>query len=559
MGKKAWFITHDDYVDRRIFFFVDVLERSGYQVKLFPAYYINVLSSMDPSYVLRPVSKSTVREYNVDFSDISEIEKLIIDRVQGDSSYIMQKERYPKGMIKFLNSIRMKNKVKIAVQKEQYCITILSEDYTLCYNSLSDSICRIGKSERMLELRKCEQAILDVIMEKKQGIVDFDEGISVMQNVDEDGAKRIYASMPAAGVMYVYDEKAETLSEIVPYSYDSDIDAIQGREFDYVEYKNKIYNFAPIIRRVKEELLIEQPDIVYVADLPTLPVGFMLKEVTGCKLVVDCHEWWYKQTALWENQDNEKIEMVDKYEALLYPLCDVRITVGENLAQRMQKYYNCPFEVIYSCMSQKLSQHTNIDRHFIHKKFNLPYDSKIAVFQGGMSTFRNLENLARATRYLAEDSYLLLLTCGDYQEVFKQILYSEGNPDRVIWGGWINQDELLNYTQNVDVGIIPYTAVNDYSECFVPNKLMEYFEVQLPIFYDTSMYELSLVAGGNHVGYGTDLKNAEKFGTELNSLLHDEEKISGLKNNYVYCNNKFGYESQKIRFEEMLERYGLLL
>ena len=205
MGKKAWFITHDDYVDRRIFFFVDVLERSGYQVKLFPAYYINVLSSMDPSYVLRPVSKSTVREYNVDFSDISEIEKLIIDRVQGDSSYIMQKERYPKGMIKFLNSIRMKNKVKIAVQKEQYCITILSEDYTLCYNSLSDSICRIGKSERMLELRKCEQAIMDVIMEKKQGIVDFDEGISVMQNVDEDGAKRIYASMPAAGVMYVYE------------------------------------------------------------------------------------------------------------------------------------------------------------------------------------------------------------------------------------------------------------------------------------------------------------------------------------------------------------------
>ena len=47
MGKKAWFITHDDYVDRRIFFFVDVLERSGYQVKLFPAYYINVLSSME--------------------------------------------------------------------------------------------------------------------------------------------------------------------------------------------------------------------------------------------------------------------------------------------------------------------------------------------------------------------------------------------------------------------------------------------------------------------------------------------------------------------------------
>ena len=209
-------------------------------------------------------------------------------------------------------------------------------------------------------------------------------------------------------------------------------------------------------------------------------------------------------------------------------------------------------------MSQKLSQHSIIDSHFIHKKFNLPSDSKIAVFQGGMSTFRNLENLARATKYLEEDSYLLLLTGGDYQEEFKKILNSEGNPERVIWGGWISQDELLNYTQNVDVGIIPYTAVNDYSECFVPNKLMEYFEVQVPIFYDTSMYELSLVAGGNQVGYGADLKNVEEFGTELNALLHNEQKLGELKRNYEYCYDKFGYESQKGLFEEMLSRYGIL-
>ena len=232
--------------------------------------------------------------------------------------------------------------------------------------------------------------------------------------------------------------------------------------------------------------------------------------------------------------------------------------MGENLAKRMQAYYKCPFEVIYSCMSQKLSQHSIIDSHFIHKKFNLPSDSKIAVFQGGMSTFRNLENLARATKYLEEDSYLLLLTGGDYQEEFKKILNSEGNPERVIWGGWISQDELLNYTQNVDVGIIPYTAVNDYSECFVPNKLMEYFEVQVPIFYDTSMYELSLVAGGNQVGYGADLKNVEEFGTELNALLHNEQKLGELKRNYEYCYDKFGYESQKGLFEEMLSRYGIL-
>lgn len=558
MEKIAWFITHDDYIDRRIFFFVDVLEKKGYQVKLFPAFYINVLSSMDPFFVKRPVSKKIVREYNVDFSEILETEKLIIERIKADSEYIVQNGRGAEEIAELLLEIGMKDKVRISAQDGQYCVTILNEEYTLCYNSLTGSLCRIMTSNKTLELRKCEQAILDVILEQKEGIVDAGEGISVLQNIDVSGSKQVYASIFAAGVMYIYDEKAETLTEVIPYSYDSEVDVINGREFDYIDYKNIIYNYAPIMRRVKEELLIETPDIVYIADLPTLPIGVMLKEISGCKLIVDCHEWWYKQTVLWEEQNKEKIEMVDQFEGLLYPLCDLRITVGENLAKRMQECYKCPFEVIYSCMSQKLSQHSIIDNRFIHKKYNLPDDSKVAIFQGGMSTFRNLENLARATKYLEEDSYLLLLTSGDYQEEFRHILDNEGNPDRVIWGGWINQEELLNYTQNVDLGIIPYTAVNDYSECFVPNKLMEYFEVQLPIFYDTSMYELNLVAGGNHVGYGADLKNVEEFGTELNALLHDELKLRELKSNYEYCHDKFGYESQKSLFEAMLLRYGVL-
>lgn len=557
MRKIAWFITHDDYIDRRIFFFVDVLEKKGYQVKVFPAFYINVLSSMDPSYVKRPVSNRIVREYNVDVSEILETEKLIIERVKADSAYIVQNRKCSKAIMEQLISMGMKDKVKISVQNGQYYITISNEDYILCYNSLTNSLCRIMMSDKIEELKKCEQAILDALMEQKEGIFDAGDGILVMQTIDVSGTKQVYASMFAAGVMYVYNEKEETLSEIVPYTYDSEMDVINGREFDYIDYKNIIYNFAPIMRRVKEELLIETPEVVYVADLPTLPIGFMLKEVTGCKLIVDCHEWWYKQTVLWEDENKDKIEMVNQFEALLYPQCDLRITVGENLAKRMQEYYGCPFEVIYSCMSQKLSQHSIVDRNFIREKYNLSKDSKIAIFQGGMSTFRNLENLARATKYLEEDSYLLLLTCGDYQEEFKKILHSEGNPDRVIWGGWINQDELLNYTQNVDVGIIPYTAVNDYSECFVPNKLMEYFEVQVPIFYDSSMYELNLVAGENHVGYGVDLKNVEVFGTELNALLHNKQKICELKSNYKYCHDKFGYENQKGLFEEMLLRYNI--
>lgn len=524
-------------------------------MKLFSAPYINVLSSLDSSYIQRPVTRRVVKEYNVGLNEITETERQILEKIQTESTYIKQNRKNSKTLERSFSNLNAE--VKITIQEEQYCVTITSEKYTLFYNSITGSLCRIIPSHRAKELKKCENAIMKMLVKNHESVNVNSSDIPTIQKIDEGGNRLIYAGIPAMQVMYIYDEGMETLTEVTPYLFDSKTDVINSKVFDHISYKNKVYNYTPIMQKVKEVLSDEIPDIVYVADLPTLPIGIILKEITKCKLIVDCHEWWYKQTELWEAKNKKKIELVNQYEATLYPQCDLRITVGENLAKRMQEYYGCPFEVIYSCMSQKLSQHTIKDRSFIYKKFNLPEGSKIAIFQGSMTAFRNLENLARATKYLERDSYLLLLTTGDYQENFKRILKREGNPDRVIWGGWISQDELLNYTQNVDVGIIPYTAVNDYSECFVPNKLMEYFETQIPIFYDTSMYELNLVAGENHVGYGANLKNAKEFGIKLNELLHNDMQIAAFKRNYEDCHNKFNYESQKSRLENIYEKYEI--
>ena len=330
MQNKAWFITHDDYIDRRIFFFVDVLEKKGYQVKLFPAPYINVLSCLDPPYVQRPVTERVVREYNVGLNKIKEIEKQVLEKIQFESSYITKNKKRSKALVKFLSGLGMESKVKITVQDEKYCVTITNEKYTLCYNSITESLCRMMPSDRMSALKKCEEALMDFLIDSQEAANVNSSDISIMQQIDDDGNRYVYVSIFTAGVMYVYDESAETLTEITPYLFDSKADVIDGRIFDYRNYKNKIYNYTPIITKVKEILLDERPDIVYVADLPTLPIGIMLKEVTKCKLIVDCHEWWFKQTELWESQNKEKIELVNQFEAALYPQCDLRITVGEN-------------------------------------------------------------------------------------------------------------------------------------------------------------------------------------------------------------------------------------
>ena len=40
MNKSIWLITHDNYIDRRIFFFADVFRGMGYSVRLFPSFYL---------------------------------------------------------------------------------------------------------------------------------------------------------------------------------------------------------------------------------------------------------------------------------------------------------------------------------------------------------------------------------------------------------------------------------------------------------------------------------------------------------------------------------------
>ena len=190
--------------------------------------------------------------------------------------------------------------------------------------------------------------------------------------------------------------------------------------------------------------------------------------------------------------------------------------------------------------------------------YGIPEGSRVAIFQGSMTDLRNLDNLARATRYLEEDCCLAVVGGGPYEETFLKILEEEGNPERVVMVGWVNQSDLLKFTVNADLGVLPYSAMDEYFSYSVPNKLMEYFEATLPMLYDISMREISMVAGEHGVGVGEDLSDPEKFGRTLNSLLHDAEQLSALKEHYADCKDKFSYESQRKEFEKILEANNLL-
>lgn len=559
----AWLITHDAYIDRRIFFFADVLKENGYSVQLFPAAYTDFTNDRDPEYVVRPLNWEIVKLYGLPLDALMPNERRLMESVIGaQREYREAHGRYALDGEELSDMHKMKDgyRFKTVGERSGFFASIEKGARCLVYDSRNDHVTVIANKSLALQAREYERAIVDADL----GTIDR-EGYAAAGDIAVAYTKGPRGRALAAhcknadnGVWLFNDSPAELYRGTpIPYSGLQE-DVLNGKAFDFREYRKIVYDFSPILEQVRRSLKDEQPDLVYVADLPTLPIGIMLKEAVGCKLMVDCHEWWYKQARLWESTMKNKIELSEKSEAELYPQCDVCITVGKYLAQDMSECYNKHFEVIYSCMSADLSlEHTERDPGF-WQTYGIPQGSRVAIFQGSMTDLRNLDNLARSTRYLEDDCYLAVVGGGPYEETFLRILEQEGRKDRVVMVGWVNQSELLKFTVNADLGVLPYSAMDEYFSYSVPNKLMEYFEATLPMLYDVSMKEISMVAGEHGVGVAEDLSDPVKFGRTLNSLLHDPERIAKMKANYAGCKNKFSYESQREAFEKILEENGLL-
>lgn len=561
--KIAWLVTHDAYIDRRILFFADVLLENGYTVKLFPAAYTDFTNDHDPDYVVRPLDWTVVKLYGLSLASLMEEERGLLEKVVAAQETYHQENgnyAYTLDMLRGIRKTMGGYTVHTVGERSGYFISIQKGNRVLVYDSHTGHTTVIADKTVAAQAGEYERAIVgaDLATIAKEGHVLIGD-VAVSYTRGPRGKDLAAHCKVADNGVWLFSNTPPELYRGTPIPYASiGPDVLEGREFDYQEYRKIVYDYSPILEQVRRSLTEEKPDLVYVADLPTLPIGVMLKETLGCTLMVDCHEWWYKQARLWESTLEKKIALSEQSEAELYPQCDICITVGKYLAQDMSACYHKDFEVIYSCMSADLSLENTVPTPGFWQEYGVPEGKRVAIFQGSMTDLRNLDNLARATRYLDEDCCLVIVGGGPYEETFQQILQEEGNPERVVMVGWVNQSDLLKFTVNADLGVLPYSAMDEYFSYSVPNKLMEYFEATLPMLYDVSMKEISMVAGAHDVGVAEDLSDAEKFGKTLNSLLHDTERLAALKEHYANCKNKFSYESQRVEFERILERYGLL-
>lgn len=251
-------------------------------------------------------------------------------------------------------------------------------------------------------------------------------------------------------------------------------------------YRNKrLHDPLPFLSAFYNKCASIPCDLIQVHDLPALEAAVKLAKKKKVPIVYDAHELYPEQSAFSKVQtrichENEKkwIKEVDHV-----------FTVNESIAEEMAKRYQIPKPTsLFNALNLQNNFHDSLTPNILHKRLNLPEERRILLFQGGLSPHRNLENLIKAFQYVkTENVDLVILGSGDLlQKLVTMAKRYRLLDKRIYFLPAVPQNELLSYTAEATMGIIPYPHVDLNSYYCTPNKLFEFIQAELPIIANDS-------------------------------------------------------------------------
>ncbi len=293
----------------------------------------------------------------------------------------------------------------------------------------------------------------------------------------------------------------------------------------------------------------EHGDIYHAHDLPSLSSAYKAAEHYGALLVYDSHE-------LYCGQEFGKLEASKwkKIESNLINKTDAIITINKSIAGLLREWYGCTEPVIImNKVNSNVSRFGKTER-IIHNLLNLELSVPILLYQGSITTSRNLENLIIAMKNINSKAALVFLGSGSSKE--KLITLSEKNNlrQRVFFIDEVPQNELLRYTAAADIGLIPYLGVCLNSYYCTPNKLFEFISAGVPILAN-NLPEINEIVIGEGIGLVTDFSKPESIAHSIDSMLGNKEALVNYRKRINQIIDKYSWDCEQ---EKLVDLYNKL-
>lgn len=285
-----------------------------------------------------------------------------------------------------------------------------------------------------------------------------------------------------------------------------------------------------------------RPKIIHCHDTLVLPLGVILKLITGAKLIYDAHEL--------ESDRNGLTPILSKAtlmaEKLLWPLVDYLIIVSPSIQNWYQNSIGKkPSEVILNSPVLLLDEKgsSKYQKDYLRHKYNIEPTEMIFIYVGILGRGRGIENLVDVFSKL-QGVHVVFIGFGEFEELIKKHsnLYSN-----IHFHTAVAHEDVVNVVCSADVGLcmIGNVSLSDYY-C-LPNKLFEYCFAGVPViasdFPDivdvVNKYELGVCCGQDNESIQ---KAIEQFLTRKINMHIDIKTLKEL-----------GWEAQKVKLLNIYE------
>lgn len=342
---------------------------------------------------------------------------------------------------------------------------------------------------------------------------------------------------------YQYDWDDDRLRKLRGYLPSNDrIIAFVNRL--YMAIARRYFEKSPFDQFMITRLLSFNPDIIHVHDLPCLKAGVFASREINVPLVYDAHELYYAQESL----SYILTKLFYKTEKKYIRVPKAVITVNPFIAKIMSREYNVPEpNVIMNCTEMPKDFDRDAGKGLLRKKGNIPDDYRVVLYQGWISSERNIQTMIRGVHYFPEKVCLAIIGYGDFEKVLRELVTKEGLEEKVFFLGPVPSDEMLNYSAGADIGVIPYRPVDDNHLYCSPNKLFEYILAGVPVLSNDLPFFRMIKEKYDCIDT-VSMESPEEFGSKVSDLLQDNEKLDLLKSNCMMAAEELNWdvESRKL-------------
>jgi glycosyltransferase involved in cell wall biosynthesis len=302
--------------------------------------------------------------------------------------------------------------------------------------------------------------------------------------------------------------------------------------------------YAELNYRLFWFLLFKKHTVLLANDLDTLLANYCVSKLRRSALVYDSHEYFTEVPELKEGSFAKNSWL--KIEKLIFPKLKSVYTVCDSIANIYSQKYKVTVNVV-----RNIPRKVTITNYKTREELFLPKDKRILLLQGaGINLDRGAEEMVEAMKYLSEEYLFVIIGGGDVFDKLKQVIEVNKLQNKVLIKGKIPYDDLIQYTNQADLGLSLDKNTNLNYEFSLPNKLFDYLHHQTPVLV-SNLKEIRKIVEENQVGWILENHNPEVIASQIKYIFTNKKEYLIKKENTKAASEKLTWENEELVLKQI--------